>query len=301
MSLQLKKISQSEYLLSSAEAIWQQRGFDASIEFPSKHGQWVKCGDSHRTWEGWILLADWLEAISPELAKLAISAKAEKHIIHWLSSKERPFECSMPELGYEKLWFGDVISGENLPDKALLRILSSNGPIWLEKVPKVEPERVSIVPSNLSWPISFSLGYSLLQLKTLEQIELGDVLLIQTKFSEVSCYTKKLGSFLYVDGGIIMESQDFNETEASYGEMSKDDSIQKMDRVPVKMEFILHRKTLTLSELQCIYEGQVLPLPNESETRIEVRVNDVLLGYGELVQLDDSLGVEITNWLDESK
>ncbi|HHE6471136.1 TPA: YscQ/HrcQ family type III secretion apparatus protein [Providencia rettgeri] len=301
MSLRLKKIGQNELLLSSAASIWQRQGLDVTIGFPSKHGQWIKCGDSQRLWEGWILLTDWLEAISPELAKLAISAKAEKHIVHWLVSKRRPFEFSMPELGYEQLWFDDVISGEDLPDKALLRILSSNGPIWIEKIPKIEPEKMPIVPSNLSWPISLSLGYSLVQLKTLEQIEPGDVLLIQNRLSEVSCYTQKLGLFQYVDGGVIMESQNFNEVEETYSDVSTVDSIQKMGMVPVKMEFILHRKNLSLSELQCIYEGQVLSLPNESETRVEVRVNDVLLGYGELVQLDDSLGVEITKWLDESK
>lgn len=301
MSFRLKKIAQNELLLSSAAAIWQRQGEEASIGFPPKHGKWVKCGDSQRLWEGWILLTDWLEAISPELAKLAVSAKAENQIIHWLVSKERPFECPMPELGYQRLWFSDVRSGEHLPDKALLRILSSHGPIWLEKVPKIGPKKVSIVPSNLSWPISLSLGYSKVQLKVLEQIELGDVLLIQTKLSEVFCYTKKLGLFQYVDEGVIMEVQDLNNTEEMHSDASSVDSIQKMDAIPVKMEFILHRKHLSLLELQCLYEGHVFPLPNDSESRIEVRVNDVLLGYGELVQLDDSLGVEITKWLNESK
>ena len=98
-----------------------------------------------------------------------------------------------------------------------------------------------------------------------------------------------------------MEVQDFNNTEEMHNDASSVDSIQKMDAVPVKMEFILHRKNLSLLELQRLYEGQVFPLPNDSESRIEVRVNDVLLGYGELVQVDDSLGVEITKWLNESK
>lgn len=52
---------------------------------------------------------------------------------------------------------------------------------------------------------------------------------------------------------------------------------------------------------QCYSEYiKVIPsisLLPEAEKNIEIRVNGALTGYGELVEVDDKLGVEIHSWL----
>ena len=42
---------------------------------------------------------------------------------------------------------------------------------------------------------------------------------------------------------------------------------------------------------------RIISLLSESEKNIEIRVNGALTGYGELVEVDDKLGVEIHSWL----
>ncbi|HFP1077009.1 TPA: FliM/FliN family flagellar motor switch protein, partial [Escherichia coli] len=42
---------------------------------------------------------------------------------------------------------------------------------------------------------------------------------------------------------------------------------------------------------------RIISLLPESEKNIEMRVNGALTGYGELVEVDDKLGVEIHSWL----
>ncbi|VEB55011.1 surface presentation of antigens protein (associated with type III secretion and virulence) [Salmonella enterica subsp. enterica] len=45
---------------------------------------------------------------------------------------------------------------------------------------------------------------------------------------------------------------------------------------------------------------QLLSLPTNAELNVEIMANGVLLGNGELVQMNDTLGVEIHEWLSES-
>ena len=42
---------------------------------------------------------------------------------------------------------------------------------------------------------------------------------------------------------------------------------------------------------------RIISLLPEAEKNIEIRVNGALTGYGELVEVDDKLGVEIHSWL----
>lgn len=60
------------------------------------------------------------------------------------------------------------------------------------------------------------------------------------------------------------------------------------------------RKNVTLAELETMGQQQLLSLPTNAELNVEIMANGVLLGNGELVQMNDTLGVEIHEWLSES-
>nr|WP_255556860.1 FliM/FliN family flagellar motor switch protein [Sodalis sp. dw_96] len=64
--------------------------------------------------------------------------------------------------------------------------------------------------------------------------------------------------------------------------------------VPLKLEFILQRRYLAIGELQQLFKGKVMEIDPAGEKNIEIRANGHLLATGELVQLEDRLGVEIT-------
>jgi type III secretion protein Q len=64
-------------------------------------------------------------------------------------------------------------------------------------------------------------------------------------------------------------------------------------RIPVRLEFVLQQNKLTMGELGQLYSGQVISLTPEAEKQVLVLANGAVLGRGELVQMDDRLGVEI--------
>lgn len=297
MSLSLRQIDFREWGLSRASTVWGIQGWETHLELPSKHGFWVQVGDSEQNWKGWIHLRSWLEYVAPKLADLATTANVEQRILPWIMATKRPFELPMSQLSYKRLWFGDMVLGSSLPKGAMLRVMSESGPLWLEDIAPVESEESFRVSDSLTWPLRFVIGSSQIRQRLLEQIGFGDVLLIRTAVSEVRCFSKKLGYFQRYEEGIVMESQELQESTDIQNEV---ETIHNIAQLPVRMEFVLHRTQLSLSELQRIYQGELLPLPTDVERHVEIRVNEALLGYGELVQMDNMLGVEVIEWLSES-
>ncbi|EGD4407976.1 YscQ/HrcQ family type III secretion apparatus protein, partial [Escherichia coli] len=86
-----------------------------------------------------------------------------------------------------------------------------------------------------------------------------------------------------------------NESEI-YDE-NDDQMINSFEDLPVKIEFVLGKKIMNLYEIDELCVKRIISLLPESEKNIEIRVNGALTGYGELVEVDDKLGVEIHSWL----
>ena len=59
------------------------------------------------------------------------------------------------------------------------------------------------------------------------------------------------------------------------------------------LEILLQEQLITRKRLALFAQGKVLPLAPEVIHCVEVRVNGQLLALGELVQLEDRLGVEL--------
>ena len=59
------------------------------------------------------------------------------------------------------------------------------------------------------------------------------------------------------------------------------------------LEILLQEQLITRKRLALFAPGKVLPLAPEVIHCVEVRVNGQLLALGELVQLEDRLGVEL--------
>ncbi|GAB1387144.1 hypothetical protein MASR1M59_22920 [Melaminivora sp.] len=69
--------------------------------------------------------------------------------------------------------------------------------------------------------------------------------------------------------------------------------------LPVRLSFDLGELTLTLAQLQALQPGQALALGRPLAGAVQVRANGVLIGAGELVQIDGQLGVSLSHlWAD---
>ncbi|WP_440029659.1 YscQ/HrcQ family type III secretion apparatus protein [Chromobacterium amazonense] len=288
--LQLKRINEAERALERAGEAWRQQGWDATLETPPRGGTWLPLADADRRWQGWMRPGDWLEHVAPELAGLAVSAGFDERVVQWLEAVEQPLALPMSELAYQRLWQGELVYGDALPAGPLLRVMSDNGPLWLERVPAVDAGEATF-PADLAWPLRFVVGDSRVSQGLLGRVACGDVLLVREPASVVRCHDQTLGSYQIIEEGIAMEWQEQQDVQDEIV------AVQQLGQLPVQLEFVLHRNRLTLAELRAMCQGQLLPLPVDAEQRVEVRANGALIGRGELVQLGSQLGVEVNEWL----
>jgi flagellar motor switch protein FliN/FliY len=69
------------------------------------------------------------------------------------------------------------------------------------------------------------------------------------------------------------------------------DAIQDVD---VEIYAILGQSTMLVSQLLKIGRGAIIELDQRTSDPVEIRVNQQLIAYGEIVTVDDNLGITIT-------
>lgn len=70
--------------------------------------------------------------------------------------------------------------------------------------------------------------------------------------------------------------------------------------VPMPIEVELDRKVLTVRAILGLTAGSVLKMGRSAGENIDIRVGGVLMGFGEIVILEESIGVRITDFCGES-
>jgi type III secretion system YscQ/HrcQ family protein len=79
---------------------------------------------------------------------------------------------------------------------------------------------------------------------------------------------------------------------------TKDEIVSKpeLGSLPVRLHVVLSEVELSLTQLEGLSQGSVIELETEKTSRVRLVVNGRVLGAGDLVEVDDRLGVEITEW-----
>lgn len=86
---------------------------------------------------------------------------------------------------------------------------------------------------------------------------------------------------------------------ADAAEAANTTPVASLADLPVRLSFDLGELTLTLAQLQALQPGQALALGRPLAGAVQVRANGVLIGAGELVQIDGQLGVSLSHlWAD---
>ena len=67
--------------------------------------------------------------------------------------------------------------------------------------------------------------------------------------------------------------------------------------VPIEVE--LDRKTMTVREILSLQPGSVVAMTRSAGENIDIRVSGALIGFGEIVILEDNMGVRITDFHEE--
>jgi flagellar motor switch protein FliN/FliY len=69
--------------------------------------------------------------------------------------------------------------------------------------------------------------------------------------------------------------------------------------VPVEIEVEMDRRILTMRELLDLHEGSLIATERSAGENIDIYLGGALVGFGEIVVIENRIGVRITDFRDE--
>lgn len=239
--------------------------------------------------EAFLNIDTWLQAIDHHLPGIPWQQVSLSYLVRWLNSMQLGFEVE------DVMWESQRISlpAKTLPEKWLslssepCPLLCLDWPVGASDTPKEV-----VTPSQIPFALHYVLGQSQLPLSSLVNIAVGDLLRISRYAPYLSIGQRQIFSLSYhEESEVIVDEQLINNHEI-YRE--EEEVLLDWTKLPVDIEFVLDKYTVTLAELEEIRPGIALPLKPEAEKKIKIYLNRKLFACGELVALEDgSFAVEI--------
>ena len=81
--------------------------------------------------------------------------------------------------------------------------------------------------------------------------------------------------------------------------MNPQEEIASLGEVPVVIEVELDRRTVPASEVLALEEGSIIGTSRSAGENIDIYIGGVLCGSGEIVVIENALGVRITDFRDD--
>jgi flagellar motor switch protein FliN len=81
--------------------------------------------------------------------------------------------------------------------------------------------------------------------------------------------------------------------------MSAQEEIALLSEVPVEIEVELDRRVMTMGEVLDLEAGTVIRTVRSAGENIDIYIGGVLCGSGEIVVIENTLGVRITDFRDD--
>ncbi|HGJ5877206.1 MAG TPA: FliM/FliN family flagellar motor switch protein [Arsenophonus sp.] len=299
-----KEINFKQLLLT-----WQKKGISESV-FPLPKGEFLLSFSTNKNWKGIIDLSEWLELINPNLNGLSMYAwKFEELETLFLNSytinQFLPFE-----LEFNTIYSNGKVNCDDSDYKNILTMIRTDyGNIWIHDIDnnlnskiKLEKYKCNHIPVELILRV----GYSNIVILTLNKVNIGDILFINQQTYDVFIENKVIGHFTN-DNGVCMVNANFDNENMDHT-MYEDNTlinvsnkIKSKDNIPIKLEYILQRSKIPLSELENIFQGKVLPCDLAVENNVEIVANGILIAKGNIIWVEDRLGVEITDLFHNEK
>jgi flagellar motor switch protein FliN/FliY len=74
------------------------------------------------------------------------------------------------------------------------------------------------------------------------------------------------------------------------------EQIAPLAEVLLDVEVELDRKTMTMREVLELDKGSVIRMSRSAGENIDIRIGEALVGFGEIVIIEDTMGVRITDF-----
>jgi flagellar motor switch protein FliN len=81
--------------------------------------------------------------------------------------------------------------------------------------------------------------------------------------------------------------------------MTSHEEIAHFAGIPLEVEVELDRKILPLSAILDLKQGSVIKMTRSVGENISIRVGGTLVGYGEIVIIEDVMGIRITDFIEQ--
>lgn len=179
---------------------------------------------------------------------------------------------------------------------------TASGKLWINEVSPTEMIKESLlidsfIIQKIPFNIGILLGSSKISLKLLRRLNIGDVVLINNMCQVVTLNGLYIGEYNQeADGFLVYKNSNPNfsqkNTITDGGGTNMTDSLINR-KIPVSISFILQQSVITLSELESLYQGQILPCQMNVEKNIQIQANGLTIAHGELIWIDDCPGVII--------
>jgi type III secretion system YscQ/HrcQ family protein len=253
-------------------------------------------------------------------ARLAFQAIDARYL---LAIFERGIASQSTRIGGHalSLWRADSIE-ESRPAAWCVVVRTDGGlPLSIRAWPDALPRwlaasmRAPAWYDRLSVELALSIGRSHLKRRHHARLECGDVILVQSEDWLVKVEHNAIGSFAleeeFLKLNLFDESRPhFVEAHPDPDHHSTDDDVgnpdsstpAKLDDLPIQVEFLLSRMTLTLADLRQILPGATYPVQgpdvaysgSERRFTVTIRAGRQTIGEGELVAVNDALAVQVT-------
>lgn len=289
-ALALRRVCMLAHARAQIIQCWQQKGHRAGIgalDEVSGYLSFLALGE-HGTWRGLINARDWLHHSLPALPLLLSRECPVASIAQLFRAVPRALALSVDELHYQALSDIELIDASNWLQVELPWLDTSRGRLWFTQLPPACPARpghpLTAWLDDLALQLDLVLGISHLHHLELLVLSTGDVLRINQRTHQCLLAGRDIGVFTFNEEGIHVE---LTVTDASEQE------VVGLDHLSLRLEFVLATHDIDLGTLRQIIAGQLLPLAVDAAQQIEIRANGKRVARGELVQLDEQLGVEL--------
>jgi flagellar motor switch protein FliN/FliY len=99
---------------------------------------------------------------------------------------------------------------------------------------------------------------------------------------------------------VTAQNVDFGPLEGGDGPSGERQNLDLLLDVPIPISVEVGRTEMNLDQVLDLGPGSILPLDKKSEEPVDLRVNGKLIARGEVVMVDDSYGLRITQILDQA-
>lgn len=186
------------------------------------------------------------------------------------------------------------------------------GPLlaWLD-LPAALGERLSALPAlppdpqafaDLLLSASLQAGWQVLTVAQLMSLAAGDVVLLRapTHDMRLVVQTRLAAAVRWQEQACVLATP-LHPLDAHEGDLSMEnavaaaphDDVESLAQLPLTLVCEVGQVSLTLAEVRSLQTGSVLPLARGPQQAVDLKVNGRRVGQGELVRIDEQLGVRI--------